>query len=92
MKNVNMTDSLDKNADQPLSDHDLKRMKRTPRVKIIRRALGLSLMEFSGAFRIPADILASWESGETKPDQAAESYLTVIAKDPEAVKRALVAA
>ena len=38
---------------QPLTPEDFKRMKRTPRAKIIRRALGLSQEEFAARFHIP---------------------------------------
>jgi hypothetical protein len=34
---------------QPLTDEDMQRMKRTPQVKIIRRALQLSQEEIRGA-------------------------------------------
>src|SRR5713101_6789722 len=37
---------------QPLTPEDFKRMKRTPQVRIIRRALGLSQEEFSARFHI----------------------------------------
>src|SRR5476651_1857559 len=35
---------------KPLTPADFKRMKRTPQVKVIRRALGLTQEEFSGRF------------------------------------------
>jgi putative transcriptional regulator len=44
-------------GDRPLSVSDLKRMKRTPQVKIIRRALGLTQEEFSTRYRIPLGTL-----------------------------------
>src|SRR5271166_4606398 len=37
----------------PLTAADLKRMKRTPRIKIIRRALGLTQGEFAARYHIP---------------------------------------
>jgi len=74
---------------QPLSAEVLKRMKWTPRAKIIRRALGLTQEEFSARFRIPLGTLRDWEQGAAEPDQAARAYLKVIAVDPEAVRRAL---
>ena len=74
---------------QPLTPEDFKRMKRTPRAKIIRRALGLTQEEFSARFRIPLGTLRDWEQGAAEPDQAARAYLKVIAVDPEAVCRAL---
>jgi putative transcriptional regulator len=74
---------------RPLSSADLVRMKRTPQVKIIRRALGISQEDFAARYRIPIGTLRDWEQGRAVPDQAARAYLTVIARDPEAVGKAL---
>ena len=74
---------------QPLTPERLAKMKQTPRAKIIRRALGLSQEEFSARFHIPLGTLRDWEQGRTEPDQPARAYLTVIAQDPEGVRRAL---
>jgi putative transcriptional regulator len=74
---------------RPLTPDDLKRMRRTPQVKVIRRALGLTQEEFAARYRIPVGTLRDWEQGRTEPDQPARAYLTVIARDPEAVRRAL---
>jgi putative transcriptional regulator len=74
---------------QPLTREREKRMKPTPRAKIIRRALGITQEEFASRFQIPLGTLRDWEQGAKEPDQAARSYLTVIARDPEAVRRAL---
>jgi putative transcriptional regulator len=74
---------------RPLSEADLKRMKRTPQAKIIRRALGLSQEDFADRYRIPLGTLRDWEQGRAVPDQAAKAYLTVIAHAPEVVREAL---
>ena len=74
---------------QPFSAADLARMKHTPRAKLIRRALGITQEEFAARFRIPLGTLRDWEQGAKEPDQAARAYLTVIARDPDAVRRAL---
>ncbi len=74
---------------RPLTTQDLRRMKPTPQVKIIRRALGLSQDEFAARYQIPIGTLRDWEQGRATPDQAARAYLTVIARDPEAVRKAL---
>lgn len=74
---------------QPLTDADMARMKRTPRVRIVRRALGLSQEEFSQRFRIPLGTLRDWEQGRKEPDAAARAYLVVIARNPDAVRDAL---
>jgi putative transcriptional regulator len=74
---------------QPLTEEDFARMKRTPQVKIMRRALGLSQEEFSAKFHIPLGTLRDWEQGRKEPDAAVRAYLIVIAREPEAVRRAL---
>lgn len=74
---------------RPLTEDDVRRMKRTPRVKMIRRALGISQEDFAARYHIPIGTLRDWEQGRVEPDQAARAYLTVIARDPEAVRRAL---
>ena len=74
---------------QPLSPRDLKRMKQTPRVKMIRRALELTQEEFAARYRIPLGTLRDWEQGRTEPDQPARAYLTLIARDPDRVNRTL---
>jgi putative transcriptional regulator len=74
---------------RPLTEDNFRRMKRTPRAKIIRRALGLSQEDFAARYHIPIGTLRDWEQGRVEPDQAARAYLTVIAHDPEAVRKAL---
>jgi putative transcriptional regulator len=73
----------------PLTRADLKRMKRTPQTKIIRRALGLTQEEFAARYRIPLGTLRDWEQGRAMPDQPTRAYLTVIARSPEGVQQAL---
>ena len=48
---------------RPLSDADMDRMKATPRLKIIRRALGLTQEEFATRYQIPLGTLRDWEQG-----------------------------
>ena len=74
---------------RPLTATDLKRMRRTPQIKVIRRALGLTQEEFSVRYRIPLGTLRDWEQGRATPDQPTQAYLTVIARSPEGVQRAL---
>lgn len=73
----------------PLTEEVLKRMKRVPRTKTLRRALGLTQEEFATRFHIPIGTLRDWEQGRAEPDQAARAYLTVIASAPEIVSNAL---
>jgi putative transcriptional regulator len=74
---------------QPQTPERLARMKRTPQVKIIRRALGLSQEEFAACYRIPLGTLRDWEQGRSEPDAPGRAYLRVIASKPEMVREAL---
>jgi putative transcriptional regulator len=76
---------------QPLTEERLARMKPVPRARTLRRALGLTQEEFAGRYHIPIGTLRDWEQGRSEPDQPARAYLTVIAHDPEGVRRALEA-
>lgn len=76
---------------QPLTDADLKRMRRVPRAKTLRRALSLTQEEFALRYQIPLGTLRDWEQGRTEPDQPARAYLKVIAGDPHRVVRLLKA-
>src|SRR5271166_4242303 len=74
---------------RPLTASDLKRMKRTPQAKIIRRALELTQEEFAVRYHIPLGTLRDWEQGRAEPDQPTRAYLTLIARDPDRVNRML---
>jgi len=74
---------------QPITPDNVGRLKRTPQVKVIRRALGLSQEEFAARFHIPLGTLRDWEQSRKEPDAAARAYLTVIARNPKAVSDAL---
>ena len=74
---------------QPLTQEDMDRMRRVPRTKTLRRALGLTQDEFAKRYQIPLGTLRDWEQGRAEPDQPARAYLKAIAGDPEAVQRAL---
>ena len=76
---------------RPLTPEELAKAKRIPRAKTLRRALGLTQEEFAVRYRIPLGTLRDWEQGRSEPDQPARAYLTVIAHDPEGVRRALEA-
>ena len=76
---------------QPLTEERLARMKRVPRARILRRALGLTQEEFAARYHIPIGTLRDWEQGRSEPDKPARAYLHVIAHDPDGVRRALEA-
>jgi putative transcriptional regulator len=58
-------------------------------VKAIRKLVKMSQTEFSRACGISKRALQEWEQGGRQPDSAARAYLTVIAKEPGVVRRAL---
>src|SRR5712675_2780236 len=58
-------------------------------VKAIRRRVKMSQAEFARAYGISKRALQEWEQGGRQPDSAARAYLTVIAKAPAVVRRAL---
>ena len=81
--------ALDDPNSQPVTPDNEKRLRRTPQVTVIRRALGLSQEAFSMRFHIPLGTLRDWEQNRKEPDAAARAYLVVIARNPEAVSDAL---
>lgn len=58
-------------------------------VKAIRGRLGMSQARFAGAYGFSVDSVRNWEQGRRKPDVSARALLTVIDREPEAVRRAL---
>lgn len=74
---------------QPLTPERLRTMRRVPRAKTLRRALGLTQEDFALRYHIPLGTLRDWEQGRCEPDQPSRAYLTVIAHDPEGVRQAL---
>jgi putative transcriptional regulator len=74
---------------QPLTASDLKRMRRTPQAKVIRRALALTQEEFAVRYHIPLGTLQDWEQGRAQPDRPTQAYLKIIACEPKRVERLL---
>jgi putative transcriptional regulator len=74
---------------QPTTPEEMATARRVPRVRTIRRALGLTQEDFAARYQIPLGTLRDWEQGRTEPDQPARAYLKVIASDPEGVWRSL---
>jgi putative transcriptional regulator len=58
-------------------------------VKAIRKRVKMSQAEFAKAYGPSQRALQEWEQGGRQPDSAARAYLTVIAKEPAVVRRAL---
>ena len=60
-------------------------------VKAIREKISLSQAEFAKLFGLSKRTLEHWEHGRRVPSGPARAFLTVIAREPEAVRRALLA-
>ncbi len=73
----------------PLTAAALKSFRRVSLARRVRQKLGLSQAEFARVFGIPVGTLRDWEQHRAEPDQAAQSYLAVIAADPDGVRKAL---
>ena len=58
----------------------------------IRKDLGLSQGKFAKRFGLPVGTVRDWEQNRRSPDRAAMVLLSVIAKEPEAVQRAIAPA
>lgn len=68
--------------DAPISDF-------APSAKILRLRHGMTQERFAAALHIPVKTLRNWEQGRAAPDPAARALLIVLAKNPEAVFKAL---
>ena len=61
-------------------------------VQSIRRKLGLTQQEFAVQFGFNIGTIRNWEQGVRVPPGPTRVFLTVIDREPDAVKRALAAA
>jgi len=59
-------------------------------VKAIRKKVKMSQSEFANLFGLNKRTLEHWEHGRRVPTGSARAFLTVIAREPEAVRRALM--
>jgi putative transcriptional regulator len=59
-------------------------------VKAIRERVNMSQGEFAQRFGFSKRTLQHWEQGLRVPTGPARAFLTVIAREPEAVRRALM--
>lgn len=60
-------------------------------VKAIRAQVGMSQTKFAASFGISIGTLRHWERGDRQPHGPARVLLTVLAKQPKAVLKALAA-
>jgi putative transcriptional regulator len=74
---------------RPATAAQLARARRVPTVRALRQELKLTQEQFAARFHLPLGTVRDWEQGAHRPDKAAQVLLTVIARDPDAVERAL---
>ncbi len=74
---------------RPATAAQLARARRVPSVRALRQKLNLTQEQFAARFHLPLGTVRDWEQGAHRPDKAAQVLLTVIARDPDAVERAL---
>ena len=58
-------------------------------VKAIRGRLGMTQREFASKFGFSVNTVRHWEQGRRVPEGPTRAYLTVIAREPKAVQKAL---
>jgi putative transcriptional regulator len=75
----------------PMMPEQEGQLRPIPRVKTLRRALGLTQEEFSARYHIPLGTLRDWEQGRSQPDQPVRAFLAVIARAPREVAELLLA-
>jgi putative transcriptional regulator len=58
-------------------------------LKAARRRMGMSQATFAAHFGVSPRTVQDWEQGHRAPSGPARAFLTVIDREPEAVRRAL---
>ena len=56
----------------------------------IREKINMSQSQFAAYFGVSVRTVQEWEQGRAIPSRSARAFLTVIDREPEAVRRALV--
>ncbi|KQU21652.1 hypothetical protein ASG63_22930 [Methylobacterium sp. Leaf94] len=61
-------------------------------VRAIRQKMGMSQREFAACFGLKLESLRNWEQNKRVPETSARVLLTLIDREPDAVKRAFAIA
>jgi putative transcriptional regulator len=64
-------------------------LKTRTKIRLVRRALGMSQAEFARAYHLPLRSLQNWEQGTREPDEATAALIKIIAYEPERVRQIL---
>ena len=59
-------------------------------VRDVRQRLNMTQQEFAQLFGFSVYSIRNWEQGKRQPEGSARVLLTIIAREPDAVRRALV--
>ena len=62
---------------------------RSINVRAVRARLGMSQADFASRFGISSATVRNWEQGRRQPEGSARVLLTIIDREPDAVRRAL---
>jgi putative transcriptional regulator len=81
--------AIDDADNPPLTTDERGKLSSARLVRQARQQSGLSQAAFAKTYRINVARLRDLEQGRTQADSALLAYLTVIEKDPDAVRRAL---
>ena len=73
----------------PLTAQQLAKMRRVPRVRLVRQRLGMTQAEFAEAFHLPITTLRDWEQHRSVPDAPARALLLAIERDPKVMRKLL---
>jgi putative transcriptional regulator len=65
---------------RPMTEDELKAARHIPRVKTMRRVLGVTQEEFAARYHVPLGTLRDWEQGRTEPEQPTRAYLSYALK------------
>lgn len=90
MADADITAAANDDVDnKPLTRDELGKVRSARLVRQARQHSGLSQAAFAKTYRINVARLRDLEQGRTQADSALLAYLTVIERDPDAVRRAL---
>jgi putative transcriptional regulator len=90
MTDADITAAANGDADnKPLTRDELGKVRSARLVRQARKRSGLSQAAFARTYHINVARLRDLEQGRTQADSALLAYLTVIERDPDAVRRAL---
>lgn len=84
--------ALEDGDNPPLSADELEKIRSSRRVKEVRRLLRMTQSAFAATYHISVSRLRDLEQGRSAADSALLAYLTVIAREPDLVQKALAEA